>query len=66
MQRRSIGCRSSYKIILTTMHKENREKNNETDYKRRIVIDYWSNELMIITIVIHPYKGKFEFLEDNS
>ena len=26
MQRRSIGGRSGYKIIVTTMHKENREK----------------------------------------
>ena len=34
MLRRSTGCRSSHKIILTSMYRENREKNKETEYKR--------------------------------
>ena len=46
------------------MHKENREKNNENEYKRSDPISskyYRSNELMIITIVINPYKGKLSW-----
>ena len=45
------------------MHKENKEKNKETDYKRsdpisfQILLIKWIEDLMIITIVIHAYKG---------
>ena len=42
MQRRSTWGIYYYNIILTSMHKENREKNKETEHKRSdppIIID---------------------------
>ena len=54
------------------MHKKNREKNKETEYKRNdaisfqvLLIDWIDDEpimnWLIITIVIHPYKGKLSW-----
>ena len=40
MQRRSLGGKSCYRIILTSMHKENREKNKENEYKRSDPISF--------------------------
>ena len=49
------------------MHKENREKNKETKYKRsdpmnNRILNQWLDWL-IITIVIHPYKGKLSWFK---
>ena len=53
------------KIILTSMHKEYREKNKGTEYKRNdpmnnLLLNQWLY-WFIITIVIHPYKGKLSW-----
>ena len=51
---RSIGCRSSHKIILTSMYSENREKNKETKYNR---IDPISVQVLLIKWIDDYYNS---------